>query len=83
MITKFILNFSLFVSFTTLIYCVISDISINESIIRGVIVFGGFYLILIVFFVFARIIFAPGEPPRKLEKEQIKPAEVEGVAGEQ
>jgi len=82
MITKFILNFSLFVSFTTLIYCVISDISMNESILRGVIVFGGFYLILIVFFIFARVIFKPGEPSKKVVKEQVKPVEVEGVAGE-
>ena len=59
MITRFVLNTSLFASFITFVLCILTNISIGESVIRGAVVFVGFYGILIVFFIFLRYLFRP------------------------
>jgi len=82
MITKFILNFSLFVSFFTLIYCMINGVSVNESIFRGLIVFAGFYVILTLFFIVLRIILRPTAQPMSLTSERTATTTEEDVSGE-
>lgn len=53
---KFMFKFSLFISLITLIYCVLSKISVQVSFFRALIVFLGSYAILIAFFIGLRIV---------------------------
>lgn len=59
MLTNFIAKFSLFTAFITLIYCIAIDVSFGQSIFRSLVVFAGFYVILILFFIIVRILFNP------------------------
>ncbi len=47
----FMTKFSLFVSILTIFLCLISDVSLKESLFRGTMVFIGTYAILVFFFV--------------------------------
>ena len=61
MLSKIILKLSLCAACITLVYCVLTDVTFGESLSRAVIVFSGFYFILIVFLVTLRLIFDPGK----------------------
>ncbi len=69
MLTKFTMRVSFFAGFITLVYCVVSGVSILESLVRGLIVLLGFYLVLIAFFLFLRVVF----DPRQVLEERIRP----------
>lgn len=81
MLSKIILKFSLFAAFLTFIYCVLMDVSISESLLRGLIVFAGYYVILIAFFIALRIFFRPKSNSQE-SVEQVVEAETIGVEGE-
>lgn len=85
MITKFVLNFSLFVSFVTFVYCLINGISVNECIFRSLVVFTGNYVITILFFILLRMLLNPGNRSSQAKEphtEQLEPATGEGGASE-
>lgn len=91
MLTKVASKVSLFAAFITFVYCVVTDISMAVSFTRALVVFAGFYLILIAFFITLRIIFGRrkkkedeqiGVPRKEAEEEQLAEAETVGVAGE-
>lgn len=92
MLTKVALKVSLFAAFITFVFCVVTDISMALSFSRAVVVFVGFYLILVAFFIALRFIFGrlnrreevaleiPGEEEEK--KKELAEAEAVGVEGE-
>lgn len=75
MITQIIIKFSFFVAILGILYCLVTGISFSESILRGLFVFAGIYLVLIVFFVGVRVIMTQG--PKKVEPKAVKPKTVE------
>ncbi len=75
MITQIIIKFSLFVAILGILYCLVTGVSFSESIVRGLFVFAGIYLVLIVFFVGVRIIMTQG--PKKVTPKAVKPKTVE------
>ena len=60
MLTKLSFRISLFAAILTFAYCFLNDISTGEVVHRAIIVFSGFYVILISFFILLRIIIRPG-----------------------
>jgi len=68
MLTRVATKVSLFAAFITFVYCVVTDISMAVSFTRALVVFAGFYLILIAFFITLRFIFGRR---KKEEDEQI------------
>ncbi len=75
MITQIIIKFSFFVAILGILYCLVTGISFSESILRGLFVFAGIYLVLIVFFVGVRVIMTQG--PKKVAPKAVKPKTVE------
>ncbi len=75
MITQIVIKFSLFVAILGILYCLVTGVSFSESMMRGLFVFAGIYLVLIVFFVAVRIIMTPG--PKKVAPKAVKPKTVE------
>ena len=75
MITQIIIKFSFFVAILGILYCLVTGVSFSESILRGLFVFAGIYLVLIVFFVGVRVIMNQG--PKKVEPKAVKPKTVE------
>ena len=76
MITQIILKFSFFVSIVGILYCLVTGVSFSESMMRGLFVFAGIYLVLMVFFVGVRIILT--QTPKKIvEPKVVKPKTVE------
>ncbi|MCH8871738.1 hypothetical protein IH824_03025 [candidate division KSB1 bacterium] len=75
MITQIIIKFSFFVAILGILYCLVIGVSFSESILRGLFVFAGIYLVLIVFFVGVRVIMTQG--PKKVEPKAVKPKTVE------
>jgi len=59
MLTKLILKISLLAAVITVIYCLLTNVSITASLSRSIIVFAGFYAILVAFFISLRLIFEP------------------------
>ena len=59
MLTSFISKFSLFTSLVTLIYCIVIDVSFGESFFRAMVVFVGFYVTLVLFFIALRMLLNP------------------------
>jgi len=87
MLTKFILKLSLFAAFVTVVYCILSEVSVLESLKRGLTVLGGFYAILIIFCFCLRFVLAPPnekEPddPSKRVDEDVTETETIGEAVE-
>lgn len=83
MLTKVILKISLFSAVITFTLCMVTDISLGASASRAIIVFAGFYVILIGFFVIVRLIFDPKRMQAQLKKEareEIEEAEAHEVA---
>ena len=78
MLTKLIMKASVFAAFITAIYCVVSGVSVFQSLLRGLIVLAGFYVVLISFFLFLRMVF---DPRRALEEEAEPGPEEEPDAG--
>lgn len=60
MLTKLVLKVSLFATFVTFVYCMLMNLPVLTSLSRAFTVFGGFYFILIAFFISLRMIFNPG-----------------------
>ncbi len=75
MITQIIIKFSFFVAILGILYCLVTGVSFSESILRGLFVFAGIYLVLIVFFVGVRVIMTQG--PKKVAPKAVKPKTVE------
>ena len=76
MITQIIIKFSFFVTIVGILYCLVTGVSFSESIMRGLFVFAGIYLVLMVFFVGVRIILT--QTPKKIvEPKVVKPKTVE------
>ncbi len=87
MLTKLILKLSLFAAFVTVVYCILSEVSVLESLKRGMTVLGGLYTILIIFFLFLRFILTPVlgkqvDEPRKRAAGEVPEAETVGAAVE-
>ena len=83
MITQIVIKFSLFVSIIGTLYCLVTGVSFSESMMRGLFVFAGFYLILIVFFVGVRFILTPNPKKAVKAKAVEQPEKVaEEVEGE-
>ena len=82
MITQIVIKFSFFVAIVGILYCLVTGVSFSESMVRGLFVFAGFYLILIVFFVGVRFILPPGPKkavtPKAVEQPEEVAEEVEG-----
>ena len=82
MITKIIIKFSFFIAIVAILYCLVSGVSFTESMLRGLFVFAGFYLILTVFFVGMRFILTPSPKkavePKAVEQPEEVAEEVEG-----
>ncbi len=82
MITQIVIKFSFFVAIVAILYCLVTGISFSESVIRGLFVFAGIYLILIVFFVGVRFILTPSPKkavePKAVEQPEKAAEEVEG-----
>jgi len=82
MITQIVIKFSFFVAIVAILYCLVTGISFSESMIRGLFVFAGIYLILIVFFVGVRFILTPSPKkavePKAVEQPEKAAEEVEG-----
>lgn len=53
---NFALKLSIFLAVITWLYCLISQVSVTESLLRGFIVFIGTYAILLVFFISLKFI---------------------------
>lgn len=83
MITQIVIKFSLFVSIVGTLYCLVTGVSFSESMMRGLFVFAGFYLILIVFFVGVRFILTP-TPKKAVKAKAVEQPEkvAEEVEGE-
>jgi len=79
MLTKLTLKLSLFAAAITFTYCVVTSVSLLESLSRSLVVLVGFYAILIVFFVLLRLIFAPH---RQQEVEAITETDSSGEEDE-
>ncbi len=75
MITQIIVKFSFFLAIVGILYCLVTGVSFSESMMRGLFVFAGIYLVLIVFFVGVRIIMTQG--PKKVAPKAVKPKTVE------
>jgi len=75
MITQIVIKFSLFVAILGILYGLVTGVSFSESMMRGLFVFAGIYLVLIVFFVGVRVIMTPG--PKKVAPKAVKPKTVE------
>lgn len=69
MLTKLSFKVSFFAALITFISCFIMDIPLGESTKRSLIVFVGFYLILISFFICLRMIISPRDEEPVPEKE--------------
>ncbi len=83
MITQIIIKFSFFIALVAILYCLVTGISFTESMLRGLFVFAGFYLVLIVFFVGVRFILTPGPKRKEAPKAVEQPEEAaEEVVGE-
>lgn len=82
MITKIIVKFSFFVALVAVLYCLVAGISFTESMLRGLFVFAGFYLVLIVFFVGVRFVLTASPKktvvPKAVEQPEKAAEEVEG-----
>ncbi len=82
MITQIIIKISFFVAIVGILYCLVTGVSFSESMVRGLFVFLGFYLVLIVFFVGVRFILTPGPKkavePKAVEQPEEVAEEVEG-----
>jgi len=82
MITQIVIKFSFFVAIVGILYCLVTGVSFSESMVRGLFVFAGFYLILIVFFVGVRFILTPSPKkaikPKAVEQPEEVTEEVEG-----
>ena len=76
MITQIIIKFSLFVAIVGILYCLVTGVSFSESMMRGLFVFAGIYLVLIVFFVGVRVILSQS-PKKTVERKAVKPKTVE------
>ncbi len=76
MITKFIPRLSLFAAVLTFIYCLGANISLAESLSRALILFSGFYVILVAFFITVRLVSEPDRQRPEEEVEQLKVTEV-------
>ena len=61
MLTKLSFKISLFAAAVTFAYCFLTDINLRDVINRTLVVFSGFYLILIIFFIVVRVILRPGQ----------------------
>ncbi|MCH9006510.1 hypothetical protein IIA29_00655 [candidate division KSB1 bacterium] len=94
MLTRVATKVSLFAAFITFVYCVVTDISMAVSFTRALVVFAGFYLILIAFFITLRLIFGrrkkeedeqigvPQDKEEAAEEKELAKAETVGVEGE-
>jgi len=85
MLTKFILKLSLFAAFVTVVYCILSEVSVMESLKRGLTVLSGFYAILIIFCFCLRFVLASADKkrvdePSKRVDEGVTEAETIGEA---
>ncbi len=69
MLTKLSFKVSFFAALMTFIYCFIQDIPLGDCTKRSVVVFIGFYLILISLFITLRMIINPKDEEPEPEKE--------------
>lgn len=92
MLTKLILKVSLFATFITFVYCILTNVSVIESASRAATVFVGFYFILIAFFITLRLLLGSDadeetskevDTSKKTGIEKAAEAEIMGVASEQ
>ena len=83
MISQIIIKLSFFIALVAILYCLVTGVSFIESMLRGLSVFAGFYLVLIAFFVGMRFVFTPNSRKKEAPKvvEQPKKA-AEEVASE-
>lgn len=64
MLTRLSFKVSFFAALMTFISCFMMNVPLGECTKRSLIVFAGFYLILISFFILLRLIIKPGEAER-------------------
>ncbi len=75
MLTRLSFKFSFFAALMTFTSCFFMDIPLGECTKRSLIVFVGFYLILISFFIILRLIINPKDEEPEPEKEIVGESE--------